>query len=495
MPASLCITIRFLQPHSHGRRGDGEPEWPPSPLRVFQALVAAAASRWNERARLEYAAAALGWLECQPAPTIVAAPSVPSDAKYRLYVPDNVGDKVAKAWSRGREASIADYRTEKDVRPSNLSGDAVHYLFPIDGSDPEFETHRNTLIDAARSITHLGWGVDMVAGNGTMISKDEAAKLPGELWQPTEGTPTTGLRVPVIGTLKDLAVKHAAFLNRLSGDGFNPVAPLSAFRVVGYRRAAVPPPRRWAAFRLRHPVEDRAAVFSMSRANCVAAMTRNAMARIAEEQGRDKDWIDHYVHGHREKGAAVRPRFSYLPLPSIEHRADRGPVVGAIRRIAIAELIDVGESHLSWTRQMLPGQFLTDEPTGHRRAMLVPLTGGDWVLRQYTAIADTWATVTPIILPGSDEGKFTKAEKLFFKALNHAGYWPEALAELEFRNVSFWAGGDLALGFQRPDYLKKDCWSVYHVRLRWRHPICGPIALGAGRHCGLGIFATLMKPS
>jgi CRISPR-associated protein Csb2 len=58
------------------------------------------------------------------------------------------------------------------------------------------------------------------------------------------------------------------------------------------------------------------------------------------------------------------------------------------------------------------------------------------------------------------------------------------LVELEFRNVSFWPGSELALGFQRPDYLKKDHWSVYHTRLRWKQSIKGPLAIGAGRHCG-----------
>jgi CRISPR-associated protein Csb2 len=489
MLVSFCLTIRFLQPYSHGRGNDGDPEWPASPFRVFQALVAAAAARWNERTRLEYAAPALHWLERQPAPAIVAVPGIRSDTKYRLYVPDNVADKVARSWSRGREASIADYRTEKDVGHTNLSADAVHYIFPIGAADPEFETHRNTLIDAARSITHLGWGVDMVAGNAGVLPAEEVANLPGERWQPMEGTSVDGLRVPINGTLNDLANKHTAFLNRLSDGSFRPVTPLSAFRVVGYRRVTDPPPRHGAAFRLRHPDEDRAAVFSTTRANCVAAMTRNAMARIAAEQGRDMDWIDRYVHGHRAAGDSHRPRFSYLPLPSIERRGDRGIVVGAIRRILIAELIDSGQSHLSWTRQMLPGQFLTDERTGHRSAMLVPLTNGDWVLRQYTEDSDTWATVTPVVLPGSDEGKFAKAEKLFIKAIGHAGFSPDALADLAFRNVSFWAGGDLALRFHRPNYLRKGFWSVYHVRLRWKRPVGGPVAIGAGRHCGLGVFA------
>jgi CRISPR-associated protein Csb2 len=63
------------------------------------------------------------------------------------------------------------------------------------------------------------------------------------------------------------------------------------------------------------------------------------------------------------------------------------------------------------------------------------------------------------------------------------------LAELEFRKVPFWPGGELALRFHRPGYLKRGYWSVYHVRLRWKQAFEGPLAIGAGRHCGLGIFA------
>jgi len=216
-------------------------------------------------------------------------------------------------------------------------------------------------------------------------------------------------------------------------------------------------------------------------------MTRHGTANAANQQ--PQDWVDSYVHGHRLTGAEIKPRFSYLPLPTIEHRGDAGCVVGGIRRVILAELIEASSSHLSWVRQMLPGQFLIDEKSGERTGMLAPLSESDWVLRQYTGSFETWATVTPVVLPGSDEGKFAKAEKLFFKTLLHAGYPPDTLADLEFRNVSFWPGGDLALRFLRPEYLKRGHWSVYHVHLRWRMPVLGPLALGAGRHCGLGIFA------
>jgi CRISPR-associated protein Csb2 len=229
--------------------------------------------------------------------------------------------------------------------------------------------------------------------------------------------------------------------------------------------------------------------FSAARANCVAAMLRHATAMAAQRQ--PQEWVDSYVHGHRSAEEETKPRFSYLALPTIEHRRAGGLVVGGIRRVIIAERSDGSTSYLPWARQMLPGQFLIDELDGDRKALLAPLGPTDWVLRQYTDPSESWATTTPVILPGCDSQKALKAEKLFLKALGHAGYSADALADLEFRRASFWPGGDLALRFHRPDYLRKNYWSVYHVRLRWKHAIKGPIALGAGRHCGLGVFAAM----
>ncbi len=487
----LCITIRFLDPvpQFHGRGNNGDPEWPPSPLRLFQALVSASANRWRENQFWDYARPAMQWLETTQ-PSIVSPQVSAESFGYRMYVPNNSGDLMTAAWARGdTETSMAKFRVEKDVRPKHLRADAIHYLYRLADNGGEY---LETLRAAARCITHLGWGVDMVAGNAAIITEDEAAHLPGECWRPAEASAANGLRVPKEGTLAALTRKHEAFLNRLSADSFKPVPPLAAnaYDIVGYRRSTDPPARRYAAFRLRHPIEDRAAPFAMTRANCVAAMTRNATARIADEQHQPGEWIDRYVHGHRQAERESLPRFSYLPLPSIEPREDRGVSVGSIRRILVAEIIDSAESHLLWARQMLPGQLLTDDKTSVRKAMLAPLTGADWVLQRYAEASDTWASVTPLILPGCDDGKFAKTEKLFFKALGHAGYSPEALAEEpEFRRVSFWPGVELAGRFQRPDYLR-NC-SAYHVRLRWRHALAGPLALGAGRHCGLGVFASL----
>jgi CRISPR-associated protein Csb2 len=484
MSSFLCLTVRYLHPYCHGRGDGGAPEWPPSPLRLFQALVAAAAGRWNERIQLQHAAPALRWLESK-APSIVAATGVPSEVKYRLYVPDNTADLAAGAWCRG-DATRTVRRTEKDVRPTRLTGDAVHYLFPLaNGECP----HVDVLTAAASSITHLGWGIDMVAANAAVISAEEAGKLPGQRWLPTDGASAGGLRVPVQGTLDDLAAKHTACLQRLSDDTFKPVPPLSAYRVLGYRPATAPAPRPFAAFRLLTPDAERNWTRDAIRAIAVAGMVRSLAGKMARqtahhEPDRDLDsWVNEYVMGHGEANG-LRPRFSYLPLLTI-----RPPnILGGINRVIIAEPPGGSGEHVAWSRRALRGQLLLSKE-GHEEALLLGADSDRKVLPRYIGASKTWATVTPVVLPGSDEGKFTKAEKLFFKALGHAGYSPDALADLEFRNVSFWAGGDLALRFHRPDYLKKDCWSVYHVRLRWKHEIKGPIALGAGRHCGLGTFA------
>ena len=61
MPSVFLLTVRFLDPAPafHGRGDGGDPEWPPSPLRLFQALVCAAAGRWREGQLTDYAFPAL----------------------------------------------------------------------------------------------------------------------------------------------------------------------------------------------------------------------------------------------------------------------------------------------------------------------------------------------------------------------------------------------------------------------------------------------------
>lgn len=241
MPVLFRISIHFLQPYCHAR-GDGDvPEWPPSPLRVFQALVNAAAARWNERQSLVFAGPALRWFETLAPPEIRCAIGRTAETAYRLYVPDNVADKVAAVWSRKKEASIADYRTEKDILPTYLEATTVHYIYKFDQSSHDVAKHLDVIRLAARSMTHLGWGIDMIAADADVVDPAAAVDLPGELWIAAHTGPNT-LRCPRVGSLDQLLLRHDAFLRRVAigDDGeekFNPVPPVRIFRSISYRRA------------------------------------------------------------------------------------------------------------------------------------------------------------------------------------------------------------------------------------------------------------------
>jgi CRISPR-associated protein Csb2 len=63
----------------------------------------------------------------------------------------------------------------------------------------------------------------------------------------------------------------------------------------------------------------------------------------------------------------------------------------------------------------------------------------------------------------------------------------EGVAEFALRKAPFWAGSFHPRDYRRPDYLKNR--PGWHVRITFRESIAGPLAIGAGRHCGLGVFA------
>jgi CRISPR-associated protein Csb2 len=477
---------------------------------MFQSLVAAAAARWRASESSETAAASLRWLERQQPPLVIAPMGVPADAKYRLYVPDNVADKVAKSWSGGREASIADYRTEKDVRPMHLDGEAVHYLFLIaDVECPHFDILKVT----ARSITHLGWGVDMVAGDATILSDDDAEKLTGERWQPVADRSVAGYRVAIQGTLNDLTKKHNAFLIRVGADGFKPVPPLSAFRVVGYQRATEPSQRQFAAFSiLKRDASGMRSFDPLRRTRDVAGMMRHAVAAAARNQGWTEEQINVFVHGKTTDGANLSngqpspDRFQYLPLPTINHALNR---VESIRRILVVAPPHCGHQ-IGWARRAMAGAELVNDE-GVATALLTILPSSDWVLRQYVEESRTWATVTPVIIPGYDDpdhlrcklkaGVDAETQKRYLdrldarmdvllrKAFRQAGYANELVeqAELDWREVGFRSGVELASRYMPPKNLNTS--PRIHVQVRFPAPVSGPIAVGSGRFRGFGLFA------
>ncbi len=540
----LRISVRFLDGEFNGRGDNGEPEWPPSPLRLFQALTNAAA-RLDGNGISARNADALRWLEAAKQPPEILADRATTTNGYQLYVPDNVGDLVAKQWSAGKyfdsknhPIDISGYRAEKRVRPLRLADAAtVHYLWTFDNA--EFAKHRQPLIALARAVTRLGWGVDLVVADATIEKHDETLTLfPGEHWLPVETAGGSSLRVPIIGTLTALDERHAAFLGRIKhfDDGseiFVPVPPLSTFRVVTYRRATELTQPPYAVFALRRTDDSGFAVFDPQwRRLHLVGMFRHAASHpaFASAVGWDKSKVDAFVLGHDKsdptnvKPTASIARLVFIPLPSIEWRGEaRGGTVGAIRRVLVTVSGHCDASEFLRIVRALEGQELTDEKSKHPVAFLRRQSESEIAIAGYFAEAATWTTVTPVVLPGHDDPRKlrqrlrntatplsaadkaqivckldARIERLLRKAFIDSGM-PASLvadAELQWRETGFFPGTDLASRYSTPNQSRR--FRRLHVRVVWRecssdgtlHPkrISGPLCIGNGRFSGLGLF-------
>ena len=104
---ALLVEVRFVEGRYHGRN-----DWPPSPFRLFQALVAGAyGGRWVSEPENEKDAA-FSWLESLDPPHI-AAPPREKGASASYFVPNNDLDAVG-----GDPLRVSEIRVRKAVSTS-----------------------------------------------------------------------------------------------------------------------------------------------------------------------------------------------------------------------------------------------------------------------------------------------------------------------------------------------------------------------------------------
>jgi CRISPR-associated protein Csb2 len=468
-------------------------------------LVAAAARGGT----LESTRDALAWLEQRGAPIILASEAVECSVGYRLSVPHNAMDLVAKQWGRGDEGNPAEHRAMKNLRPHRLpEGAEVHYAWQLDG-DASFAP---TLIAATRGVVALGWGADFVVGDGAVVDGAGLAELSGtqHVWQPRHDG-RQDLRSPAQGTLDDLERRHAAFLSRMSfaDPTLRPPPPLTTFAVTSYARSDQPPAVDVAGFTLMRIESASFRAFDVARRGmAVAGMLRHAVRTAAERAGWSEARVNAYVLGHGHGEA----RLLLVPVPSIEPRGDGAETVGAIRRVIVFST-DARSRDTSWARRVLGGMDLIDEHTGEAQAVLAATTRADRVLKRYVSESAAWTTVTPVLLPGHDDPRglreklrnvhdaeeqkslierlMKRREALVRKALRHAGFG-DALAfsaRIEMRETGFLAGLDKASRYAVPAHLTKS--PRFHIKLTWPVKVAGPICIGRGRFSGIGLFAAV----
>lgn len=496
----LCISVTFPDAMFHGKCDFGQPEWPPSPLRLFQALVRGAAAASAGVTLTPESRATLSTLEGLAPPTIVA-PRAARATPYDLFVPNNDSDAALER----RERLVA-----KPVAPMRMDEPAsVHYLWPLNhlvdrvASAEDFVA---VLEFMSRRVVALGWGVDHAFARAHVLTRDEADSLAGERWLPIlqKREPQSGLRTPIDGSLEDLERCHREFLKAVRPDRVERRREIQRFRKIAYHRADLPAQSHFAVFELRHQ-DGSFCAYPQRKLIHIAGMVRCLAGRLMEMDPPDDapvDWADRYVYGHCPEGRrrVSHRQFSYLPLPSIGHEhADH-----AVRRVMIVAPPG-DDAWLEHVADRLQGQHLTPEepsPFGDRGAPTLVRRDSDRVIECYTQRASRWTTVTPVFLPGHDDHKANKRDQLVRRALAQSGIdqrctWVSS-AISQFRKsysahkYAIRDGVKQQAGYYRPEYLER--FTAVHLTLTFHDDVSlpGPVRIGAGRHCGLGLLAPLV---
>jgi CRISPR-associated protein Csb2 len=527
MKPSLCISFRFIQPHAlfHGRGEGDEPEWPPSPLRAFQALVNAAGLRTRGKPLAPELQSTLRVIE-QLRPIIIAPRTRLSVIGYRAYVPHNQYDLVFAGLQRGMEESTEVFRklngsvrVEKDFRPHRIEAvgedvPAIHYIYPLDATGAEPAQLLQAIRPAVRSIHCLGWGIDQVIADA-MLVEPASHPLVGERWAPA---PRGGkrLRAPRNGSLDALIARHAEFLARLASGSWTPVPPLTTMDYLRYRRDCDPVPRPHAIFKLLDENDD-TVTYPQSKFVHVAGMVRHlAIEMMKKNPPRDlrgrtaSEWVESYVAGHQSNGdknaGAPHTQLSYIPLQSIGNpNTDPG-----VRRVMI--VAPIGDN--DWLDHL--ARHLDGVPLQPRLGTLLPPgthleriddDRKDGVRDAYLRASASWASVTPVILPGHDDRKPQKTRSLILKALQQSGVeqpcrfeWSafsrfrKMLPAHKYRTDPNDPSRKIPINYIRPDHLLAQ--TAVHLTVTFANgtAVPGPLALGPGRHCGFGMMAALDEP-
>lgn len=472
----LRITIRFLAVDYYAAA------WPPGPGTVFQSLIAGGKSGANQLSWTRAHTAALEWIELLDPPFIEYTESSPAKA-YRIFVPPNNMDIAAKDPKKSPQS----LKAAKEIEPKRIGDATVSYFWPV-GDESEAATHLPAIDQLASNLIALGWGVDFACAEATLDSEGPKGRV---LLPSNDGRETR--QVPTTGTFAGLEMRFRAFRNRLTKEGVNPSLPEPLMQLIHYRDASEPPNRRRVKlftlvradnFEKLHAVAAESTIH-------VAAWVRNAAGRAMEQEEFLEDWINSYVLGHTDD-ENLGHRISYIPLPSIGHM-HTDP---AVRRVLIAEppgpIRPADLEAFDLLAIKLSGAGLIREGAEEAHAYLQPvedLSRGFPSL--YLKPSASWSSVTPVVLHGYNVARnsisVNKTEKLLVQAFDVAGVPPQQIKELAFQPAPLWPNLPAASAFRAPEHLKK--WPRLHVRVEFHSPVAGPIAIGLGRHCGLGVFA------
>lgn len=532
-------------------------EWPPHPARVFMAMAAA----WFETDEDPAEGKALSWLESLGDPDLNLPPrdSVSERSLVTVYVP--VNDKAGPASASLQSAPALTRNKQARYFPRAWVGAQPCYLRWSNASG--VEEHHDALDRLCAKVTRIGHSSSLVQ---MWIATDGLTCGTNEEWFPDSVLGTFQVRQNSPGMLDMLAVRYGEAPRLRHSELTERIASLREEKkgVKGKgateRKAAIdesidlltaeqsviiagPPVRPsiglWCGYRqaseaasVRHTHFDSDLVV-LKRIDgphlplvSTLGITHALRDMVMKHSGVQP--VPSWVSGHEADGSPLHDEDGHLaimPLPFVGQQHADGHLLGMA--LVFPRRIDYSE------RGRVLGSVLLD---AEGQTKPIPLTLGPlgvWTVEkrgwsdgqralqpeQWTAHhagADTWATVTPVVLdrfPKQDRAKnrrdwSAEVAEIICAACDRIGL-PVPIG-VDIDTTSWHIGSPRAvlkrrnsrghttaepllgpLGDGFPSYPAKGTNAPrpqVHVWLRFAEPVVGPILLGAGRYQGYGLF-------
>lgn len=507
MFGALVISVRL-----HNGRYNGAGDWPPSPARLFQALVAGAGLSGPLP---EEASGALAWLEKRvdkvETTPLVGAPVMCPGQRVMFYMPNNDLDVVG-----GDPHRLAEIRTAtKFFRPALFDASVPFlYAWPLDAAEGH-EPFSRVICALAERLYQLGRGVDMAWAWGDLLAGSALEQIllayPGRIYRPSGGGNGVTLLCPHRGSLESLQARHLAYGSRFRIEGNGNAAklvfvqpPEPSFRPIQYES----PPERYLYDLRSQSVATALAIWPLWRASELVVQIRDgAVDRLHRTLPARRAEIERVLVGRKPDGTNAGPasaRVRIIPLPSLgHHHADH-----AIRRVLVE--VPAGcplrADDVNWA---FSGLELVDRESGEVLDVTLTPAADESMLDHYGVCSHVssrvWRSVTPVALPetatrrrieptrmrqeakGGREraAEQTRAAAAVMQALRHAEI--DQHAELiRVQREPFEANGERVESFATGTRFDKH--RLWHVEITFAAPLAGPVVIGDGRFLGLGVM-------
>jgi CRISPR-associated protein Csb2 len=472
----LNIHVTFTARLYHGI------EWPPSPARLFQALVAATHRGAHGLVHAKVRDRALEWLERLEAPIIFAPPATTSQSEIVGYVPNNDDGEP--------KDRLLHVKAAKAVRRYDLAADTtITYGWnfpPTDGA----AGNADVVSAMANLVTYLGRTVDQVYARSEVAEAASNPSTRAVVWMPTE-TSDGDWESPKAGFLGLCQGRYPRSVSEEPPDFTNS-------RRVDYSSGERPKSSAPIAVVELLKADGDYHRFNPQSLRVPAGMVRDAFQTwLADCPSMEKyygpDRVARLLFGHKSASSGAPSEGGHIatvPIPSLNsaHTAD-----GLVRRVLLIGwgIRDLDDQDLyAQAVEGLNGRALRDRGREVGELRLVPKKDqmahyNRWLGKSPSGTR-AWRSVTPVVLPGYAR-KSRSCESYIMRALVQQGFAAETVDSVASFSGPLVPGTFPAREYRVADYLRTT--PRVHAEIIFKQPTSGPLVVGRGRFAGLGLFA------